>query len=128
MSSFQISITPSRRSSARFVTSVRRALQKALLEEQASRGLNQSEIARIIGVHRSVINREFRGQKDLTLGRVAELAFALGRQPKFELPVSELVGVDHCNVRISSEATSDATGEQPLQATRLKPIFVSQAV
>ena len=82
MPSFQISITPSRREAARFVTRVRRALQKALAE----RGLTQSDIAREIGVHRSVINREFRGYKDITLGRVAELSFAMGRRPAFDLP------------------------------------------
>ena len=86
MPSFQISITPSRREAARFVTRVRRALQKALAEENEKRGLTQSDIAREIGVHRSVINREFRGYKDITLGRVAELSFAMGRRPAFDLP------------------------------------------
>lgn len=85
MSSFQLSVTPSRRAAARHVTNVRRALLKALAEEEIKRGLTQSEIARVIGVHRSVINRELRGQKDITLGRVGELAFALGRDPEFAL-------------------------------------------
>jgi transcriptional regulator with XRE-family HTH domain len=66
------------------VTSVRRALQKALVEEDAH-GLTQSAIARAIGVHRSVINRELRGEKDITLSRVAELAYAMGRKPVLEL-------------------------------------------
>jgi hypothetical protein len=59
---------------------------RALEEEEHKRGLKQTDIARAIGVHRSVINRELRGMKDLTLGRVAELAWALGRTPTFELP------------------------------------------
>ena len=63
MPSFQISVTPSRRAAARFVIRVRRALLKALAEEKARRGLSQSEMARLIGVHRSVIHRELRGQK-----------------------------------------------------------------
>jgi transcriptional regulator with XRE-family HTH domain len=86
MPSFQITLTPSRRTAARFVTSVRRAIQKALAEERKKSGLTQSQIARAIGVHRSVINREINGYKDLTLGRVAELAWALGRKPFFALP------------------------------------------
>lgn len=85
MTSFQISITPSRRAAARFVSRVRRALLKALAEEEKKRGIRQTDLARAIGVHRSVINRELRGAKDLTLGRVAELAWALGRKPVFEL-------------------------------------------
>ena len=82
MPSFQISITPSRRVAARFVTGVRRKILKALEQE----GLKQTDIARAIGVHRSVINRELRGKKDITLGRTAELAWAMGREPFFDLP------------------------------------------
>jgi DNA-binding transcriptional regulator YdaS (Cro superfamily) len=85
MPSFQISVSPSRRQAARFVGRVRRSIQKALAEENAKTGLTQSDMARAIGVHRSVINREIRGMKDLTLGRVAELAYAMGRRPRFEL-------------------------------------------
>jgi hypothetical protein len=87
--SFQITISPSRKAAARFVTAVRRAIQKAYVEEQNS-GLTQTAIARALGVHRSVINRELRGKKDLTLGRVAELAWAMGRVPSFCLPKTEL--------------------------------------
>jgi Transcriptional regulator, contains sigma factor-related N-terminal domain len=85
MPSFRISITPSRRIATRFIDKVRRALQRAYAEEESARGLTQSEIAKNIGVHRSIINRELRGQKDMTLGRVAELAYAMGREPIFEL-------------------------------------------
>jgi ribosome-binding protein aMBF1 (putative translation factor) len=85
VTSFQISITPSRRAAGRFISEVRRKLQKALTDEHAKSGLTQSDIARTIDVHRSVINRELRGYKDITLGRLAELAFAMGLKPKFEL-------------------------------------------
>lgn len=85
--SFRISITPSRRAAGRFVAHVRRELQKALALEEARgpEGVKQADIARAIGVNRSVIHRELRGHADLTLGRVAELAWAMGRMPKFEL-------------------------------------------
>lgn len=89
MPSFRISVTPSRRAAARFIMSVRRTIQKALAEEEKKRGLKQTDIARAIGVHRSVINRELKGRKDITLGRVAELAWAMGRVPVFDLPVEE---------------------------------------
>jgi Helix-turn-helix len=85
MPSFRISITPSRRVAARFITGVRRKVLHALEEESKKRGLKQTDIARKIGVHRSVINRELRGKKDLTLGRLAELAWAMGRTPFFAL-------------------------------------------
>jgi transcriptional regulator with XRE-family HTH domain len=86
MTSFRISLTPSKRVAGRFVSSVRRAIQKALAEEQRDSGLTQSDIARKIGVHRSVINRQIQGREDMTLSRVAELAWALGRKPVFDLP------------------------------------------
>jgi len=85
MPSLQITITPNRRAAARFVGSVRRALQKAFVDEQRKKGLTQSDIARALKVHRSVINRELKGLKDMTLGRVGELAWAMGRRPRFSL-------------------------------------------
>ena len=42
-------------------------------------------IANALGVHRSVINRQMRGRKDMSLGRVAELAHLLGYEAEFEL-------------------------------------------
>ena len=83
--SFRITISPKDQVAGRFVSRVRRELQKALAEEAKKRGLSQSDLARAIGVNRSVISRELRGHKDLTLSRVAELAWALGRRPIFEL-------------------------------------------
>lgn len=85
MPSFQIAIKPSRRAAGRFVSRVRTALQRALIEEGARTGINQSKIADEIGVHRSVISRELNGRQDITLGRVAELASALGREIEFAL-------------------------------------------
>lgn len=86
MPSFQIVLSPHKRAAGRFVLAVRRSLQRAFLEEQKKSGITQSAIARELGVHRSVINRELRGDKDLTLSRVAELSYLLGRKPTFALP------------------------------------------
>lgn len=91
MTSFQIVISPSRRAAGRFISRVRRALQKALVEEGERHGVNQSQIADAIGVHRSVISRELNGRRDITLGRIAELAWALGREIEFNLIVAENV-------------------------------------
>lgn len=83
--SFQITLSPNRRAAARFITQVRRAILKAYAEEQLTSGLTQTAIARALGVHRSVINRELKGLRDMTLGRVAELGWAMGRVPTFDL-------------------------------------------
>jgi plasmid maintenance system antidote protein VapI len=85
MPSLQISITPSQRAAGRFINAVRRPLLKALAEEESKRGLKQTDLARAINVHRSVINRELQGKKDIPIGRVGQLAWALGRKPVFDL-------------------------------------------
>jgi transcriptional regulator with XRE-family HTH domain len=95
MTSFQIGLSPSRRAAGRFISRVRRALQRAVVEEGERNGLNQSKIAEAIGVHRSVISRELNGRQDITLGRIAELAWAMGREIDFNLPrVEAEVGVN----------------------------------
>jgi transcriptional regulator with XRE-family HTH domain len=90
MESFRISITPTRRAATRFISRVRRSLLKALMEEANISGLTQTDVAKTIGVHRSVVNRELRGMKDITLGRVAELAYSMGREIDFELVKPQL--------------------------------------
>lgn len=113
MMSYQISLTPSKRVSGHFVAQVRRAIQKALAEEEKERNVTQSDIARAIGVNRSVISREIRGHKDLTLSCVAELAWAMGRKPSFALQkVDAPLGSNL--LPISSNTATSATG--PLSA------------
>lgn len=89
--SFQISIQPNRQVAARFVDSVRRTLVKALMDSKIS----QSDIARKLGVHRSVIHRELKGYQDITLGRAAELAWALGKKANFSLEGQFNEGANH---------------------------------
>lgn len=113
MPSFQITLRPSKRAAGRFVNNVRRKLLLALSEESAKRGLTQTDIAREIGVHRSVINRELRGQKDITLGRVAELASAMGRKVDLELP--ERVSAVAREANISFLSANDDESELPVE-------------
>ena len=104
MPSFQIAIEPNRRAAARFVGQVRRSLQKAFVEEQNKRGLSQSDIARALKIHRSVINRELKGVKDITLGRIGELAWAMGRRPSFSM--EETVVQQGMNIPITGSAAA----------------------
>lgn len=114
MTSFQIAVSPSRRAAGRFVSRVRRALQRALVEEGEHNGITQSEIARSIDVHRSVISRELNGRQDITLGRVAELAWALGRDIEFELVERETP--EGSNVAVVPPGALDVRSE-PLPGT-----------
>jgi len=124
MPSYRITVSPSKRAAGRFVYGVRRAIQKAFAEEQSKRGLTQTAIARALGIHRSVINRELRGKKDITLGRVAELAWAMGRKPHFDFlepverggqnyDIAACVNADAtsgtANIEIDDRASSDAS-------------------
>tara|TARA_R110002020_G_scaffold438474_1_gene648904 strand:- start:9 stop:383 length:375 start_codon:yes stop_codon:yes gene_type:complete len=58
--------------------------------EKKESGITQSDVARAIGVHRSVINRELRGTQDLSIGRLGELAWAYGRTVKISFPKEEI--------------------------------------
>lgn len=116
MTSFQIAISPSRRAAGRFISRVRRSLQLALVEEGQLSGINQSKVANAIGIHRSVISRELNGRQDITLGRVAEIAWALGREVEFNLPrVDYSAG---CNVPLAS---AGALTSQVLDRQKVEP-------
>src|SRR5271169_1138835 len=74
------------RAAGRFIGHVRAELQKAWLSEKSSRKITQQQIATMLGLkNRSVINRELMGFDNLTLRRVAELAWALGWEIVFYL-------------------------------------------
>ena len=127
MPSFQITISPHRRAAARFIANVRRELQRAFSEEKAKRGLNQSEIGRILGVHRTVIHRELRGDANLTLSRVAELAYALGKVPKFSLDdvvISDGKNTPHAQMSNVKSSSTSGAASLPSSSGR----FVSLAI
>jgi hypothetical protein len=73
------------RKTARFVGHVRAELQKALVAEKKDRHLTQQQIATAIGTSRQVINRQIMGFENLSLRRVAELAWVLGWEIVFYL-------------------------------------------
>ena len=81
------------RRASRFIGHVRAELQRALVAEKASRKISQQQIATMIGTSRSVINRQFLGFENLTLRRVAELAWALGWEIVFYLRKPQVVAV-----------------------------------
>lgn len=128
MPSFQITLTPNRRAAARFIGEVRRALQKAYVEEQAAKGLSQSDIARALNVHRSVINRELKGLKDLTLGRVGEIAWALGRKPFFSLEAHQISATANFQNLTAMQSTSMPAGSANFTITMPSPTAEFQSM
>lgn len=83
--SYELKISAKDRASGRFIGTVRKKLINAALDEKRQTGISQSAVASKLGVSRSVINRLLRGQANLTLRTVAELAWALGWEPVFSL-------------------------------------------
>jgi len=86
--SFQFAIDSRSRKAARFMRRVRTELQKALEEEKGKRKITQAELARLLGVDRSVINKQLTGSGNLTLRSIADWAWALDRDIVFSLPPS----------------------------------------
>jgi transcriptional regulator with XRE-family HTH domain len=90
MNSYVFDIGSKARKASRFIGRVRSELQRALVAEKAAQKITQQQIATKLGVNRSVINRQLLGKENMTLRSVAELAWALGWEIRFELrkPVS----------------------------------------
>ncbi|MGA2817364.1 MAG: hypothetical protein ABSE67_13890 [Xanthobacteraceae bacterium] len=105
------------RTASRFIGQVRAELQKAWLFEKAGRKITQQQIATMIGVNRSVINRQLMGFENLTLRRVAELAWALGWEIVFVLRRPQhgqvsLTDVIQTGTNVISFAANNARGAE----------------
>lgn len=108
--SYRFSIDPKNRLIGRWVTSVIDAIQRAYAEEADSRGLTQAEIARVLDIDRSVVNRRLTGETNLTLRSIGELAYALGRTPRFSL-VKPVRGYGQ-NYSVAADGTSSTSSKK----------------
>lgn len=105
MASLRTLVKPNRRAAARFVGQVRRRILRALDERP---DVKRTEIADALDVHRSVITRQLNGTSDMSLGRVAELAWALGYEPRLELV--DIGSQEAGNSSLAGVRTSVTTG------------------
>ena len=78
--SYRIKIDPKSRKAARFISRLQKAIQKALVES----GKTQQEVAEILGVDRSVVNRRLKGSANLTARSIAEFAYAFDKDVAIE--------------------------------------------
>lgn len=85
MPSFEFDIGEQARVGSRFIAHVRDEIQRALFAEKSSRKVTQQQIAERLGTSRAVINRQIMGLENMTLRRVAELLWAIGWEPHFEV-------------------------------------------
>jgi predicted XRE-type DNA-binding protein len=83
--SFQLNLSPKDRAAAKFIGRVRMSLLKALVHEKKKSGITQQAVASKMGVNRSVVNRLIKGEANLTLRSLAEIAWAIGWEPHVEI-------------------------------------------
>jgi transcriptional regulator with XRE-family HTH domain len=121
--SYQFDIGEKGRKVARFLGRVRRELQAAVDHEKTTRKLTQQQIAQMIGVNRSVINRQLLGGENLTLRRVAELAWALGWDIVFELRKPTIAhGQNELPIRPFASASTTSAAPKNVLATAPKDV------
>lgn len=73
--SYQLRIDPKSRKTARFISQLQSKIQNALVAS----GKTQQEVADILGVDRSVVNRRLKGKANLTARSIAEFAYAFDK-------------------------------------------------
>ena len=95
MTSVKPKVDKRRRTYSRLLGEIHHALNQALSEENKSRKLNKTQIAKILDLDRSTISKRFDGRHNLTLETLADLAFALDRPVKVSLP--KRVRPEHSN-------------------------------
>ncbi len=77
------------RTYVRLIGAIRHALNQALTEEHARRGLTQADMARLLDRNPSFISRKLNGTSNMTLETLADLAYALDRPVRIALPARE---------------------------------------
>ena len=108
MPSFRFAPNPRTRVTARFMTRVRRELQKAYMEEKASRGVTQAYLARKFGIGRAVVCRQLAGSSNLTLRTLADYAWALERDLIFAMPKRTVTAGSNQEVTLNEGASGAA--------------------
>lgn len=84
--SFKSRIDKRRQTYIRMLSAIAHALNQALEEEHAQRGLTQADIARTLKKQKSFISRKLSGDTNMTLETLADLAYALDRPVHVSLP------------------------------------------
>lgn len=95
--SCQIKLDPKSREAARFISQLQKKIQKAFV----ATGKTQQEVATILGVNRSAINRRLTGSANLTARSLAEFAFAFDKDIYIEF--IDRPRVKHSNITKSSD-------------------------
>ena len=99
--SYQIKIDRKSLKVARSIAKMQSKIQQAYVES----GKTQQEIATILNVDRSVVNRRLKEKSNLTERSIAEIAYALDREIEFELRVPVAAPGRNSQLDVSEVAT-----------------------
>ena len=125
--SYELKVDPKKRAGSRFIGKVRRELVSALLDEKAASGVTQQKLATALGVHRSVISRMLKGETNLTLRSLGEIAWAMGWEPHFTMKRKSAAVVSNRQlpVHAASAAVSSGTSGQNIAVYAKSPLTKS---
>lgn len=79
--SYQLKLSRRSLKSARFISRLHSAIQKALIES----GKTQQQVAQELGVDRSVVNRRLKSNANLTARSMSDFAYVLGKDIEIRL-------------------------------------------
>lgn len=74
--SYRLKIDPKSRKAAKFISQ----LQKKIQTELIASGMTQQQVADVLGVDRSVVNRRLKGGANLTARTIAEFAYVFDKE------------------------------------------------
>jgi len=106
-----------------FISRVNEELQRALVTEKQERKITQQEIAEILDVNRSVVNRRFMGLENLTVRSIAETLWAIGWEPLFK--VRKISPQDGENEQSKPKENSFKLAPPPSPTSSEKPLPAS---
>lgn len=119
--SYELKIDPKKRAASRFIGKVRKALVLAVLDEKKANGINQQKLAVALGVNRSVINRMLKGESNLTLRSVGELAWALGYEPEITMKRKSAATIASNHPVVVEKPVATSTRQNVAVYSRVQP-------
>ncbi|MBR9840290.1 MAG: helix-turn-helix transcriptional regulator [Rhodobacteraceae bacterium] len=107
--SYQMRLSARSRKAARFIS----GLQKKIQNELISSGKTQQEVATILGVDRSVVNRRLKGGANLTARSIADFAYAFDKDVVIEFvdrPGGQKANWASSDISLVGVSPSDVSG------------------
>lgn len=101
-----------RRTFVRLIGEIRHALNQALTEECHARGLTKADIARALGKDKSFVSKKLGGTSNMTLETLADLAFAMNRPVKVQVPARPPLASGNHLTRFEDQPTTSTQSKK----------------